>query len=189
MGDSGLNILVILENDDLGSELKSLLVTNNIDYSLDYHSNKEISGLILLSNKINKEQKKLITELLRDQIPIIGIDKGFEGLNDLFGGKKLFSKKDVIPLNQLFLSPGSKLSHIIGGSGWVKSNFLQSKNIIQSQLSDFFFGSIISENGQILAFEKPGDHWVFGLNFDLINSELPKGFDNILEVFLHKCIE
>jgi len=67
--------------------------------------------------------------------------------------------------------------------------FLQSKNIIQSQLSDFFFASIISENGQILAFEKPGDHWVFGLNFDLINSELPKGFDNILEVFLHKCIE
>ena len=103
MGDSGLNILVILENDDLGSELKSLLVTNNIDYSLDYHSNKEISGLILLSNKINKEQKKLITELLRDQIPIIGIDKGFEGLNDLFGGKKLFSKKQGVNFYMLVI--------------------------------------------------------------------------------------
>ena len=90
---------------------------------------------------------------------------------------------------QLFLSPGSKLSHIIGGSGWVKSDLDPSYTIFQKELSEFFFASIISEEGEIIGFEKPGEHWVFGINFDPTDSNLPKGFNNLITVFLDKCLE
>ena len=69
------------------------------------------------------------------------------------------------------------------------SDFKLQKNISNKDLSDHFFSSIISESGQILGYEKPGNDWQFGLRFDMFSYGMPKGFDSILKVFLDKCSE
>ena len=45
------------------------------------------------------------------------------------------------------------------------------------------------KEGEIIGFEKPGENWVFGINFDPTDSNLPKGFNNLITVFLDKCLE
>ena len=188
MGDSNLSILIISEN-SINKVLAEMLVDRKIEILLENKLTEDLSGLILLTNKLNDQNKKIIHEIFMKNIPILGITKGFEGLNTHFGGKKSQNIKMVNSSPQLFLSPGSKLSHIIGGSGWVKSDLDPSSNIFQKELSEFFFASIISEEGEIIGFEKPGENWVFGINFDPTDSNLPKGFNNLITVFLDKCLE
>ena len=48
---------------------------------------------------------------------------------------------------------------------------------------------MISDKGEILGFEKPGKEWQFGLRFDVLSQEIPRGFENILNIFLDKCSE
>ena len=188
MGDSNLSILIISEN-SINKVLAEMLVDRKIEILLENKLTEDLSGLILLTNKLNDQNTQIIHEIFMKNIPILGINKGFEGLNTYFGGKKSQNIKMVNSSSQLFLSPGSKLSHIIGGSGWVKSDLDPSYTIFQKELSEFFFASIISEEGEIIGFEKPGEHWVFGINFDPTDSNLPKGFNNLITVFLDKCLE
>ena len=188
MGDSNLSILIISEN-SINKVLAEMLVDRKIEILLENKLTEDLSGLILLTNKLNDQNKKIIHEIFMKNIPILGINKGFEGLNTYFGGKKSQNIKMFNSSPQLFLSPGSKLSHIIGGSGWVKSDLDPSYTIFQKELSEFFFASIISEEGEIIGFEKPGENWVFGINFDPTDSNLPKGFNNLITVFLDKCLE
>tara|TARA_Y100000739_G_scaffold159123_1_gene137489 strand:- start:2564 stop:3139 length:576 start_codon:yes stop_codon:yes gene_type:complete len=188
MGDSNLSILIISEN-SINKILADMLADRKIEILLENKSTEDLSGLILLTNKLNDKNEKIIHEIFKKNIPILGIKNGFEGLNIFFGGKKSQNIKKVDLSPQLFLSPGSKLSHIIGGSGWVKSDLDPTSNIFQKELSETFFASIISEEGEIIGFEKPGENWVFGINFDPTDSNLPKGFDNLITVFLDKCLE
>ena len=183
-----MSILIISEN-SINKVLAEMLVDRKIEILLENKLTEDLSGLILLTNKLNDQNTQIIHEIFMKNIPILGINKGFEGLNTYFGGKKSQNIKMVNSSPQLFLSPGSKLSHIIGGSGWVKSDLDPSSNIFQKELSEFFFASIISEEGEIIGFEKPGEHWVFGINFDPTDSNLPKGFNNLITVFLDKCLE
>ena len=56
-------------------------------------------------------------------------------------------------------------------------------------MSDNFFASIISEDGEVLGFEKPGIDWQFGIRFDIFSEENPRGFEKIITVFIDKCSE
>jgi hypothetical protein len=113
---------------------------------------------------------------------------GFDSFNVFSGGNKpIFDKNSESSLTQYFLSPGSKISHIIGGSGWIKANFNNKKKLFQKDLSELFFASILSESGNIIAYEKPGENWIFGLRLNVLDDNNPKGFEKLLSVFLQKC--
>jgi len=150
-------------------------------------SKEDFKGLIILTDKLNNDQKLILKKSDKFNIPIIGIEDGFDGLNLFFGGSESIETTNSV--SEFFLSPGAKLSHIIGGSGWVKGDLKLQKMIFNKDLSGHFFSSIISENGQILGYEKAGSAWQFGLRFDIFSSNIPKGFDSILRVFLDKCGE
>ena len=60
---------------------------------------------------------------------------------------------------------------------------------MNKDLSDNFFASIISEDGEVLGFEKPGNDWQFGIRFDVFSEGNPRGFEKIITVFLDRCNE
>ncbi len=185
LGDSILKIALI---DKPYNKLSHNLINSyNKEIELVYESKEDFKGLIILTDTLDNNQKLIVKKSDKFKIPIIGIEDGFDGLNLFFGGSESKIKSNSV--SEFFLSPGAKLSHIIGGSGWVKADLSLKKMILTKDLSDRFFSSIISKTGQILGYEKAGNDWQFGLKFDLFSQEIPKGFDSILRVFFDKCSE
>ena len=43
------------------------------------------------------------------------------------------------------------------------------------------------EQSEIIGFEKAGNEWQFGIKFDIFSQDIPRGFENIINVFLDKC--
>ena len=181
----GHSILKIALINNSTVDYKKIIETTYDEIKIVSNANKDFNGLIVLSNEITEQQKNLIYKSEELGIPKLGMMDGFDGLNIFFGGRK--SVEVVEDSSQCFLSPGAKLSHIIGGSGWIKINFQNKKLIFIKDLSERFFPSIISDKGEIIGFEKAGDLWEFGLRVDLFSSQIPKGFNNIFYVFLDKC--
>ena len=101
MGDSNLSILIISEN-SINKVLAEMLVDRKIEILLENKLTEDLSGLILLTNKLNDQNKKIIHEIFMKNIPILGINKGFEGLNTYFGGKKSQILKWLILLLNFF---------------------------------------------------------------------------------------
>ena len=185
LGYSVLKIAIIEDSENIFSE--KIKKTYDEDLEFVYESKENFKGLIVVSNKLDIDQKNIIHKSNILNLPIIGIQDGFDALNVFFGGNESVETKDSV--SQLFLSPGAKLSHIVGGSGWVKGNLELPKTIYSKDLSESFFSSMISDKGEILGFEKPGKEWQFGLRFDVLSQEIPRGFENILNIFLDKCSE
>tara|TARA_Y100001970_G_scaffold290711_1_gene425422 strand:+ start:2886 stop:3443 length:558 start_codon:yes stop_codon:yes gene_type:complete len=181
LGYTILKITVIGNSSELVENIKLFNIHITEDFDVDS------KGLIILNDFLNHSQKIILEKSNELRIPILGIQNGFDGLNQYFGGSPSISTKKNC--SQVFLSPGAKLSHIIGGSGWVKGNLKIIKTIFNKDLSDNFFASIISDEGEVLGFEKPGNHWQFGIRFDTFSSENPRGFEKIISVFFDKCAE
>ena len=76
MGDSNLSILIISEN-SINKVLAEMLVDRKIEILLENKLTEDLSGLILLTNKLNDQNKKIIHEIFMKNIPILGINKGF----------------------------------------------------------------------------------------------------------------
>ena len=144
-------------------------------------------GLVILDDSLSNSEKISLVKSNELQIPILAVQNGFDALNQFFGGNPSVTNDKIC--QQVFLSPGAKLSHIIGGSGWVRGNIQLNRSILNKDLSDNFFASIISEDGEVLGFEKPGIDWQFGIRFDIFSEENPRGFEKIITVFIDKCTE
>ena len=119
-------------------------------------------GLIILDDSLSNSEKISLAKSNELQIPILGVQNGFDALNQFFGGNPVLQ---MTICQQVFLSPGAKLSHIIGGSDGSEA-ILSLKTILNKDLSDNFFASIISEDGEVLGFENPG--MIGNLELDLI---------------------
>ena len=187
MGDTILSI-AILCNTNFGYEFKKNILNRNIQIFDKKKSYSTLSGLIILSKEIDKFDDEIILKSLEMKIPILATMDGFDSFNIFLGGKDpILNQNNQSALTQYFLSPGSKISHIIGGSGWIKANFNDQKELFQKNLSENFFASILSESGNIIGYEKPGENWIFGLRFNVLDDSNPKGFEKLLSVFLNKC--
>tara|TARA_B110000438_G_scaffold290642_1_gene326624 strand:- start:13086 stop:13655 length:570 start_codon:yes stop_codon:yes gene_type:complete len=187
MGDTILSI-AILSDTNFGYEFERNILDKNIIIFDKKKSYKNLSGLIILLKEINHVDEKIIIKSIEKKIPILAIMDGFDSFNIFLGGNKsIFNETNESNIAQYFLSPGSKISHIIGGSGWIKANFINKKELFQKDLSESFFASILSESGNIIAYEKPGENWMFGLRINVLDRNIPKGFEKLLSVFLDKC--
>ena len=154
------------------------------------------SGLLCVGEKkfsFSREEKKFdyLENADKINIPILGIGWGMEFLNFFYGGK---IREDVTLKEQyddfnikhsIFLVPGAKTSFIIGGSGWVSIFSHKDRQISNNSLSPNLFASAYTSNLKIESLEKPGHHWVLGVQWSLDDQKLlPKGFQNILFSFL-----
>ena len=184
LGDTILKISVIGDASDFLQNISKIDLPK-LDITQEFDANSK--GLIILEASLSSSEKILLSKSNELQIPILGVQNGFDALNQFFGGKPSVTNEKNCP--QIFLSPGANLSHIIGGSGWVKGNLQLKKSILNKDLSDNFFASIISEDGEVLGFEKPGNDWQFGIRFDIFSEGNPRGFEKIITVFLDRCTE
>jgi gamma-glutamyl-gamma-aminobutyrate hydrolase PuuD len=85
---------------------------------------------------------------------------------------------------EIFLSPGGKVSHSIGGSGWVNVPCAHSRGLKAGDIAPGLLASAYARDGVIEAIEQPGRRFVIGVQWPLHSlSELPRGFDNLLMAF------
>ncbi len=131
--------------------------------------------------------KEVITLGAERGIPLLGIGYGMQLINLAYGGISLSPSEDPVARKVLFLSPGGKVSHIIGGSGWVAVPLLGC-NISIRDLSSELFGSCYSEERLLYAIESPGRNWVVGVSWPAEKASLlPKGFDNFIPSMIERA--
>ena len=184
MGNTILSISVIGKNVNL-RDISKFSKRYKTEFINNFCLDNPPKGLII-SEKLNSRTKIFVKSALKNKIPILAYEKGFTALVENSINKPV--KKNIEQSDYLFLSPGAKISHIIGGSGWIKTNFLPSRELKLENLPESFFGSIISKTGNIIAYERSGSVWIFGISWDIFDSiNLPKGFNKIITVFIDKC--
>ena len=171
MGDTILSISIIGKNINL-SDIPEFSKKYKIEFINDFYLDNPPKGLII-SEKLNSQTEIFVKSALKNNIPILAYKKGFTALIENPIGNP-YEKNNEQP-DLLFLSPGAKISHIIGGSGWIKTNFIPSRELKLENLPESFFGSIISKSGNIIAYERSGNVWIFGISWDIFDSiNLPK---------------
>ena len=141
-----------------------------------------------------------VTEVVRlaslAEIPILGSATGMHWLNVALGGdiarptpEHVVDKTMRRNRKSIFLAPGAKVSSTIGGSGWLSLECDHREGILQSGLAPGMMASAIGDDRVVVAFEKPGFHWVFGVQWDVFGATpLPRGFDSVLIAFIERSI-
>ena len=169
------------------------------DYEiLDKHSPiSSCVGLLCVGNRnffMPEDIPLALSQSKKTDIPVLGIGWGMEMLNLAYGGKHE-PKKNIRDDTQntfntkhrVFLSPGGKVSFIIGGSGWVTVPRNNNKGIPNHLLASDFFVSAYAQDRTAQAIEKPGHNWVIGVQWPLCElADLPSGFDNLLIAFIER---
>ena len=184
MGNTILSISVIGKNINL-RDISKFSKRYKTEFINNFCFDNPPKGLII-SEKLNTRIKLFLKAALKNKIPILAYQKGFTALIENSMNKTY--EKNNKQSDYLFLSPGAKISHIIGGSGWIKTNFMPVRELKLKNLPESFFGSIMSKTGNIIAYERSGSVWMFGISWDIFNSiNLPKGFNKIITVFIDKC--
>lgn len=138
----------------------------------------------------------VVRAALEAAIPILGSATGMHQLNVALGGDAarptpdhVVDETDRRNRRPIFLAPGAKVSSTIGGSGWLSLNCNHEKGIRQSDLAPNVMPAAMSDDRVVEAFEMPGFHWVFGVQWDIFGAtRLPRGFDSILMAFIERAI-
>tara|TARA_B100001013_G_scaffold306648_1_gene209872 strand:+ start:9 stop:644 length:636 start_codon:yes stop_codon:yes gene_type:complete len=202
------NILIlslsIKETESISAKLKgNSFVSINLWHDLGNHviDLNFFDGLIITGSDENLSANKsyldipdnvltTIKEALSMDLPILGIKLGMQVINIALGGKH---PKIITPINKegdqkrkdVFVSPGSKLTTIIGYAGLMRIGVTSSYSISVSEKSDVLRASCYSvDNGFIEGFESDEHNWVLGIRFDPFEPHVPPNFKNLLESFL-----
>lgn len=130
------------------------------------------------------------------EIPILGSAAGMHRLNVALGGNTARPTPDhVVDESQrpnrrsIFLAPGAKVSSTIGGSGWLSLGCDHQEGIRHSDLAPGMMPAAMSDDRVVEAFEMPGFHWVFGVQWDVFGAtRLPRGFDSVLMAFIERAM-
>jgi len=176
-----INLWHDLENQpiDLNS-FDGLIITGSDEYLSKNKSYLDIPNKVLTTTK----------EALSMDMPILGIKLGMQVINIALEGKY---PKIITPINKennqkrkdIFVSPGSKLTTIIGYAGLMRIGETSSYRISVSEKSDVLRASCYSvDNGFIEGFESDEHNWVLGIRFDPFEPHIPPNFKNLLESFL-----
>jgi len=159
----------------------SLIITGTEDHLKNPRSSLNIPNPLL----------ETVKKALMNDIPILGINLGMQIINIALGGKHpKFISLTQIELNQkrkdIFVSPGSKLTTIIGYAGLMRIGQSSSYGISITEKSDILRASCYSvDNGIIEIFESDEHSWVLGIRFDPFGPQIPPNFENILVSFLN----
>ena len=161
----------ILDNDaDLPHETRRLIVGGSVEYKPD-----------------TDLPPPVLVKALQHQIPVLGTGWGMHALNVALGGRSVGRLEPGSELKtKVFITMGSKLAHILGGSGWLSLPTPHGAKITVQGLPEGVMASCHGDSMQVHAIEKAGPNWVIGLYWDIFNPDsLHKGFDRIVKVFVN----
>lgn len=170
---------------ELGADQSEL--PNDASGLLIYAPNDHVSGI---------DASGVVRVALEAEIPILGSAVGMHQLNVALGGDvaRPTSGHVVGEINQrnrkpMFLAPGAKVSSTIGGSGWLSLECNHQEGVRHPDLAPDMMPAAISDDRVVEAFEMPGFHWVFGVQWDVFGAtRLPRGFDNVLVAFIERAM-
>jgi len=180
------------------------------DYDVDRESIVEVdvdqeelpnltSGLLIYApndHLSRTDASGFVRVALEAEIPILGSAAGMHRLNVALGGDVARKTPDHVAdetkrrnRSSIFLAPGAKVSSTIGGSGWLSLECDHQEGIRHSDLAPGMMPAAMSDDRVIEAFEMPGFHWVFGVQWDVFGAtRLPRGFDSVLIAFIERAM-
>ncbi len=155
-----------------------------------------VSGLLVLGAvPTGLATSSAFGEALARGLPILASGDGMHALNLALGGRAPVNVTahgatagEDQPKTPIFLSPGGKIAHAIGGSGWINIACRHTVGVMQADIADGLLSSAYAKDGVIEAIELPGRRFVLGVQWPIApGAGMPSGFDNVLEAFLERC--
>jgi putative glutamine amidotransferase len=142
----------------------------------------------------------ILKQALGKDMPILGICRGMQLLNVVFGGKLIqnlpghknedldYDTDKKSSFHQIYLSPGTKLAAIMGSGGFIRVNSRHHQGLGEPQKAPTLMASAYSlEDGLIEAIESPKHDWVIGVQWNNeFEEELYKTFGNLFQAFIER---
>lgn len=134
---------------------------------------------------------KILATALEQKLPVLGVGWGMHVVNVAMGGGMpvaVLEQPSEPTKMPVFISPGSKLSYTIAGSGWVSVPFSNTEGIRSAELAPGLMGSCYREDNFLAAVEAPGRNWVLGVQWSADEVDvMPSGFDSILLALVERA--
>ena len=149
-----------------------------------------------LEGEGTEAQLPALTHALQRDIPVLAIGSGMQLLNLAFGGTLLDELLEhALPSNNsetarhhVYVTPGSKLSAILGPGGFFRVNSWHRRGLREAQRAPGLMTSAYSlEDGVVEAVESPAHDWVIGVQFQPERAgEVPRAFANLFTCFVQR---
>ena len=154
----------------------------------------EVGGLLIAGQGAFAEKESVPTALegaIDRRFPVLGIGWGMHALNVALGGRPPVKVEGHgAPVRDpgaetvrhpVFIAPGGKVSYTISGSGWVTVPSAHTHGLMPGEVADGLLSSVYAEDQVVEAIEKPGHHWLIGVQWPAhLTGSTPKGFDSLL---------
>ena len=141
-------------------------------------------------------QRAALGQALQRDVPVLAIGSGMQLLNLAFGGTLLDRLAEHAPASegagdvrhQVYVTPGSKLSAILGPGGFFRVNSWHCRGLREGQRAPGLMTSAYSlEDGVVEAVESPAHDWVIGVQFQPERpAEVPRAFANLFTCFVQR---
>lgn len=143
-----------------------------------------------------ESQRTALMQALERDVPVLAIGSGMQLLNLVFGGLLLEDLPEHAPpeadveavRHQAYVTPGSKLSAILGPGGFFRVNSWHRRGLREAQRAPGLMTSAYSlEDGVVEAVESPTHDWVIGVQFQPERvGEVPRAFANLFTCFVQR---
>ena len=182
----------------LPEHLHGVILTGGLDIGPNiYGEDTDPEADVRISSERDEWEIPILKQALANNMPILGICRGMQLLNVVFGGKliqdlsghrDIESPEDKSVFHQIYLSPGTKLAAIMGSGGFIRVNSQHHQGLGEAQKAPSLLASAYSlDDGIIEAIESPNHDWVIGVQWhNEIEEELYKTFGNIFQAFLER---
>tara|TARA_B100000029_G_C17289649_1_gene856532 strand:- start:29 stop:724 length:696 start_codon:yes stop_codon:yes gene_type:complete len=190
IGNTGANVLP--------QSLHGIILTGGLDIDPNqYGQSPDPTASLNVSSQRDQWEIPILKQALEHNMPILGICRGMQLLNVVFGGKliqdigghrDIENPEEKSVFHQIYLSPGTKLAAIMGSGGFIRVNSQHHQGLAEAQKAPSLLASAYSlEDGIIEAIESPNHDWVIGVQWhNELEEELYKTFGNIFQAFLER---
>ena len=182
----------------LPEHLHGVILTGGLDIGPNiYGEDTDPEADVRISSERDEWEIPILKQALANNMPILGICRGMQLLNVVFGGKLIQDLSghrnieypdDKSVFHQIYLSPGTKLAAIMGSGGFIRVNSQHHQGLGEAQKAPSLLASAYSlDDGIIEAIESPNHDCLIGVqSHNEIDDELYKTFGNIFQAFLER---